>query len=591
MTSLADQIDQAIKNGVTGAITDTEAVWQKVINAGADEAVTQLIGDNTDPGDPINNFLHHIPIVGGILGGAEGDIAGALNPLTYIRDAVGRFPFALGLGYFAGSIAWNLSQPFLRPAIHTAEALAHTQIFDPDTAATLESKRVTGAGFGASEASGGGFNTDRYNALLAGAYAYPATAEALELLRRGIAQPDEVTVTMQRNAIHPDWIEKLKELARNLLSPADLALAYLRTDISEDTLRAYSKQLGVSDDDMNVLIGNTGEPPGPEQLMEALRRNIIKEDRFQRGIRQSRIRDEWIDVETALRFTPMSTADAVRAVVENYLHDDEGHDIALQNGLRDEDWRPLVDSWGRPLSHEQMLTLYHRGKATIDEVTQAFRESDLKDKYTDKAIELGRRLIAERQIVSMLQHGVLRHDDAVTKLHELGFNDDDTNALIALGLAEHNTSAHTLSRANITTLYADGTFNHDTAEQHLETLGYTKENADYLLQIIDLQTHLKELRAETQAVRAQYLAGSIDAAKASTDLIAEGISTDEANHTIEVWNREKRRAARTLSTTQIVKAAKTGTIHADEAINLLVALGYSNADASTLLLSNGVVLA
>src|SRR5258707_1600793 len=192
--------------------------------------------------------------------------------------------------------------------------------------------------------------------------AYPSIADALDLLRRGKISHTQFNLCLERNAVPPQFIGPLGD-TREVPLPADLAaLAVLRSVITKAEGEKIAALTGVSKADFAIMIEDTGEPPGLEQLEEAYRRNIIDKARLHRGILQSRIRNEWIDVIDALRFAPMSVADAVNAVVQNHLPASAAAAIAEANGLQPGAVDTLIQSAGSPLSPTELEDPYKPGE-------------------------------------------------------------------------------------------------------------------------------------------------------------------------------------------------------------------------------------
>lgn len=510
-------------------------------------------------------------------------------PLYTMESEAGGVGGAFGFGYFLGYSAYQAMLPVLNPLYHALNAALQTEIHDPDTSAQLVARGLFKPGHGADEAGGSGLDQDHFDRLVSLATTRLTVEQGLDLQNRGELPDGWLKGMFQHLGYDEQTQGYLLELGRNLLSPADLALGNLRGFIKDDELFAYGAALGVSETDMTTLVNNTGEPPGPQELLEAYRRQFINKDRLEHGIRQSRIRDEWIDVVEKLRLGPMSTADAVRAVVENYLKPEEGKIIAEQNGLIPEHWEPLLESAGRPIAHQEMGSLVHRGIATREQFNQAMRESDIKDKYIDFAFDTTQRLLPERLIVTAIRYGAVTLQDGAARLLQLGYDSPTVKILLKLGLRESVSTAHELTRAEITTLYSDGILNRANAASHLEALGYAADVANYILEIVDATQHAREIKAEVAVVRNNFILGAVDSVEAENSLRAIGLSTEQAAQNITAWNREKRRASRNLTEAQIVKAAKNDVFTWDEATTLLVALGYTAANAHALLLSNGAV--
>lgn len=576
-----DDIAAAITKAIVAGLAGAKDELTDVAEAGGKAGKGGLFGDVGKLTD----------IIGGIVGPALDVLAFELPPLGMLKaveDAGGDGGRGFGLGYLLGNLGYQAVQPFTLPINHAVANIAQTEIYDPGTAATLEVKGLIDHEFGRSEAAGGNLSGEHYDRLVQAALTYPDMLTLLTMRDRSLITDDMLHLALQRHGYPTDWINGILGLSRQLLDPATLALAVLRGNLDEGVGRAYAKILSITDDDFTVLINNTGEPPAPEQLMEALRRGFIDGDRFAKGIRQSRVRNEWQDVELALRYSPMTASDAVRAVVQNYLTDEEGKAIAEQNGLLPEHWTPLRETAGRPLAHDQMLVLYHRGQASLEDVKQAMRESDLKDKYIDAAIELGRRLIPERTIVSMLDHGVGTHEQALQRLLEQGFNQDDAEALIQLGAAQRTTTHKQLSRTDLVTMYEDALLTKAQVVDRLVALGYPSADANAMLQLADIKRQATATRALQKSIEAQFKAHHLTENQAITELEKGGVAPEQARGLLDQWNVVRAAPSRSLTEAQILKAGEDGIISVEDVTARLLGAGLLEADVHILLKMRGL---
>jgi hypothetical protein len=581
MSTLADLIGQRVREAVAGALEDSKAELMEIAKAGGHEASGGLLGD-------VKNIT---TILDGIAGTVATIVGLAFPPLGIVKaaeDAGGKLGTGFGVGYFLGSAVFEALKPALIPLNHAVADLAQTEVFDPATAAMLEAKGIIDNAKGRSEAAGGNLSGEHYDKLVASVKQRPEIVMLLEMLRRGLIDQTVVGEALQHHGYGPEWHTDILALQRELLSPADLALADLRGNMDANAAIAYAAKLGVDAADFDTLKLNTGEPPGVMELLFAYRRGFIDQPRLERGIRQSRVRNEWIDVIEKLRYSPMSTADAARAVVENYLPEPEGAKIAEQNGLEPSHWQYIHESWGRPLAHGEMLELYHRGLADRGQVDQAFRESNQKDKYRDQSFELGRRLLPERMIVQAIAHGALDMVTGATKLLEHGYTQEDANILLRLGLSEQKSTSKELSRSQVVSLYEQGLITRNDALQHLTGLKYAIGDSDLMLQLADTTRHAKALKAEVQHIRTLYVGAHIDDLDAENQQVAAGITQAQAASNVALWKRERGKATRNLTEAQILKAATSKTIPGLQALAALQAIGYSAYDAEILLVSHGV---
>ena len=584
MTTPIDKIGQVITDAIIKALEDRQDELTKIAEAGGNKASGSLLND-------VSSLVSLIKDLFPLLGEVAGVAFPPLGVLEEVEKSGGKYGLAMAVGYWLGGTLEQAAQPIFLPMNHAIADQVQTEIFDPQTAAQLQAKGIIGEDYGRSEAAGGNLDGPHYDKLVDAALQRPQFATLLDLWNRGYIKETDVDLALQRNGIPPFWVGPLKQLRYNLLSPADLALANLRGELSDADMLAYGQTIGANTEDMTLLVANTGEPPAAEMMMEAYRRGFVDQSTFDRAIRQSRIRNEWIPTMLQLRYSPMSVADAIRAVIENYLTDEQGKAIAEQNGLLPEHWEPMKESWGRPLSHLEMMALYYRGAATVDDVKQAMRESDLKDKYINQAIELGRRLVPERQIVTMLERGVITHPVAHQMLRELGFNDTDAERMIALGAAQHTAHAKELSRTDIVNMYVDSLLTEQNAEKHLVNLGFTSTDAEAILQLAKIKQAGAQLKAIQRGVEAEFRAGNLTERQAVSELEKAHMEPVAAQRMVALWKQEKRSVLRSLTEAQILSLAEHQLISADDARARLVAYGLPQGDADLLLALHGIVKA
>lgn len=576
-----DDIARIVTQAIINALKDREQELTRIAEAGGDKAGSGTWGTVGSIVGIISDVVNAVPVIAEVL-------SLPLEPLKLVEDAAGEGGKAFGIGYLLGNVAFGALDPIMQPLDHAIANALQTGIFDPQTAAMLQAKGIIDEAYGRSEAAGGNLSGEHYDKLVAATVERADYTVALDAWLKGLVTEAQVDEALHHAGIIEEWWAPIKALRRAFLSPADLALANLRGAITPETMQGYANQLGMTPDDMQVLVANTGEPPGLMELLFLFRRGQIDQERLTRGVRQSRVRDEWMDAILKLRYAPMTVADAARACVEGYMAPEAGADIAQQNGLDAAHWPIILESWGRPLSHEQMLTLMHRGQATRPEVVQAMKESDIKDKYIDKAIELGRALIPERLIVTAVQHNVMTHAEAHTALTERGYIDADADILIALGGAQRTSATHALSRTDIVAMYSDSLLTRDRALADLTKLGYPQADADALLKLADTKSAATARRTAQRAVEASLKAHHLTQQQAINQLEGAGIAPAQARGLVDEWMAQRGVATKSLTEAQILKLGEAQFITGDDVLTRLQAFGLSQGDALLLMRLNGI---
>lgn len=456
-------------------------------------------------------------------------------------------------------------------------------ILDPVTMAQAQVKGIAEGWDYAREAAKGGIDNSRFAILNELGKREPDFAALIQLWRRGEVGEEEVLAMMARYGFVGDWGNRLLQLKREPIAPADGALMVLRGIISEEEGRAIGHAAGLLSGDFDKLVLATGEPPGLMQLLEAFRRGFIDDARLQRGIKQSRVRNEWIDVVERLRFEPASTSDALRGVVQGHLSDSEGKQIAEWNGLRSEDWDWLVQTEGNPPGLMEVASLWNRGVLGEAEFDQAARESHLKNKYIPAMRELRHKLPAERLVVTLVQHGAMDAPTALGFLEKEGYQPEVAKAIVEGGINQQAAHDKQLARADVLELYHDHAITLEKARELLGHLGYHTANADLILSLVDLKREHGLQKAAADSVHTAYTARHIEENEASAALDKIGIPPAQRDYMLALWAIERSAHHRTLSEAQVIKANTLGLIGDTDAEARLIALGYHLDDARILL--------
>lgn len=316
----------------------------------------------------------------------------------------------------------------------TGELVARAPSLPPDvvTLAGLASRRFISEGFGAKFAAMQGTDGPWFELLTELAYTYITPELAIELIRRGAADRGFLHNAMRFAGYHPLQTSSLDALIRTWLTPADAALGVLRGNVDHDHGVKIAEAAGIIPADFQILVDNTGEPLGLMQLLEAFRRGIISEARLERGIRQSRVRNEWIDTAKALRFEPMSTADAADAALRGHLSEQHARQISELNGLRPEDWPAYFANQGNPPAPEQLLELWRRGYIDQGRVREGLRQGRTRDNWISDVEQLRYEPISTADAVDAWLRGhiderraraIMAENGLIPRDHDIAFAD------------------------------------------------------------------------------------------------------------------------------------------------------------------------
>lgn len=377
-----------------------------------------------------------------------------------------------------------------------------------------------------------------------------------------------------------DMLNKAWE--RNLdvpVSVQELALAELRGFLEHEHALALARETGFSPDKYDIIYNDTGEPPAIQELLFLFRRGYIDRGRLEHGIKQSRVRDEWIDAIEALQFAPPSAQEAIAAAVQGHLAPADAQAVVAQNGIDPEAFGWLLETAGRPPGPAEMVHLMNRGVVTRDQVVAAILESDIKDKYVDAVIQLGVYVPPVRSIVAMLRASAINDDQARALFTENGVRPEDAAGYIAEAHKSRSVATRQVTEGSVVTAYKDQMIARPDAQSRLQGLGYDAAEATFLLDLADTEAALTLRKQTITTTRSKYVAHHIDQSTASAALDHAGVPADQRDHLLALWTEQRAENTRQLTPAVLVKGVKGGALSFTDFLAYMSQLGYSDKDA------------
>jgi len=467
----------------------------------------------------------------------------------------------LAQGLLGGAISNAIA-----PAIYDLNKLTPNTLPDSATVARIAVQGLASPSVAEDALRRLGLDTGWINSFLDSAHTTPTIPDLYTFVNRGLMSDSDSQGWYQRLGIPTDLISMYQNARPTLLTAADAALGVLRGDITVQQGRAVANANGMSNDDFDVLLLNTGEPPGIMQLLEAYRRGFIDENTLQRGVLQSRIRDEWWPTVFALRYEPLSTADAIQSSVQGYITKDQAKTYATQNGLNPDDFDAAWLAAGEPLSRTEMTYLVNWGFATEDDYKNALRQSRLKDSYIDLSWNLIKHPMSVADAVEGYVQGYLSEKDSDDIMGMNGLRDQDKETLREI-------AGEPLSKTEVLTLLRRGLMTQDQVEQALRE---SRLKDKYIPYALDLQTQYPGI----YDIRLLVSEGAIDDKTAAKLLAIEGYPADLITPLINAFSGTTSTANKAVTEAMLVDLYLESAINATELHEMLKAIGYSDANAT-----------
>jgi hypothetical protein len=567
-TRIAQIVSQAIVSTHQKLLDTKHRLAVMVFNT-----VTNEISDEVDTGlGPLLKAVHD---------GYDDD--GLISGLThFMAHGRGQFKAIVGSNATAQSLLWALGAVISNELAPISYQLIETNphlIPDPASLAGFAATGRISEGDARRFIAQNGFQPQWAERWIDAQKSYPTITDLVEFSHRGMLSHKDFLYFAKKAGFDEPQAELYLAASESQISYQDKALAYLRGMVTLEDVYSAAREQGVLQADVDVFLSAIGEPPATQELLEGYRRGFINRETLERGIKQSRMRNEWIPFLEQLRYTPMSTSEAVNAAVQNHLSQDEARKYADENGLTPGQFDVLYQAAGSPLSRTELNDLYNRGVIGSDVVLQGLRESRLKDKYGKDAFELRRRLLEPEFLGSAVSNGLMPHDVAIKKAMERGFSREDAATLVSSASHRKMEQYHNHLVSEIETLYADGAFTQEEAVSAVKALGFSDEEAKLLTQVADYKREHRTFQSAVNAIRSRYVSRHITKGQASSKMDAVGVKAKQRDYLLHTWELERAANVRVLTEGQVIRAIKMQNYTPEQGIEKLIDMGYSTDDA------------
>jgi hypothetical protein len=504
----------------------------------------------------------------------------------FLHTATGQLKAMAGTGLqisgLLGAISTIINNE-LAPSVYGIVSTNPHLLPDPSTVMQMAAASLIPPNEAIAAAAAQGFDAGWANNMLTLTKTWPDVSTALELLRRSVITADTFALWAGLNGVDEAIVGLLITLQTNPISAADAALAVLRGNITQAQADQIATENGITADSFQILINNTGEPPGLQQLLEAYRRGFIDKATLEQGIRDSRYRDQWIPMLEQLRYEPMTTADAVNATVQDQLDLPTAEKYADQNGLQPGDFQILLNTAGEPLARTELEQLFNRGLIDQATVEQGLRESRLKNKYVADAFRLHEKVLPVNTLQRALRYGGVTHADAIRIAMESGYSETDATTVVNSGSLERTQVYKDRVVESIIGMYEDNLMLESDALSMIQGLGYTSDETSFIIKASEFKRTAHITEQVVSAIHSKYVAHHIDETTASGFLDAVGVPSAQRDQLIALWKIQTEAYTRTLTEAQVIKALTNQLITSDDATARLEAMGYNSVDAGLLI--------
>lgn len=313
--------------------------------------------------------------------------------------------------------------------------------------------------------------------------------------------------------------------------------------------------------------------------------------------------DEQIDLLLAMVDAQLPIGDLQQLYLRGEMTADEVETYISQLGFNDTDKKRLRTMYIDAAETEASTTLrttarslYTNQLITEDQYRTILTGAHFPQKEVDDdvaAVNLvqtaGRLQETAATIKARFQRNLISPQEAQQELSRLNYPANYINDLIALWQAQEHPKPHGLTQGQVLSYLASGVLKPQDAYQRLLELGVVAGDAQFLVQNPRTGTGARRYRLTPALIQQAYIAGAITQDQIEGLLTQAGVPQETLNdyyqHILYAYAHALHTNVpqRMLDKAEILSGWQYGIIHQTDAINDLVALGYSEGDALILM--------
>lgn len=311
----------------------------------------------------------------------------------------------------------------------------------------------------------------------------------------------------------------------------------------------------------------------------------ITYDELLKVVHYSRVRDEFVPDFLKLAKNTLSPADAVELAVKEVVDQGTARSLFEAAGGVGEQFDALVDGAGDSMGIEKAADLLAHDIIDIGQMRQIIGMSRANPRFYKYYLpdETGippvvRKWLPIYELRVALETGMIGQDKALEWMKQEGYDPEQSSLFLAAAQIGSLQNPKAESMAVILSEYSSSMLTEAEATTALEHLGYVGEAIPYLLQYAQSKAVIAARNTAVSRVRAAYLLGLVTNDQATGDLGQLGVPAAAIRTLLTDWEVEKSVPHTLLTTAQIGKLVKDGSMNTATATRYWQMRGYTTED-------------
>jgi len=378
-----------------------------------------------------------------------------------------------------------------------------------------------------------------------------------------------------------------KDMRPNLPDYRDVIQAAFVAPEKTGEVREIMKQLGLSDEHIDLLFLSMYRLYPVETIRDAYLRGVLSEEEmFMRmrelGFTDTRIKEiiqTWELIPSVSDLITMAVREAFSPEVAEKFgqYEDFPEEFAkwaAKQGLSEE-WarRYWAAHWNLP-SLTMGYEMLHRGIINEDELKLLMRAQDVMPFWRDKLIQLSYNPYTRVDVRRMHEMGVLSDEELIKAYKDLGYDDEHALKLAEFTVRYNAQAKRDITKSQIVEAYKEGLINRQEAFDLLKHIDYPDAEAEFILYLAEFERNKEYQQQIIHNIGERYKNNLIDEFEARSRLGQLNLPSEQIDILIDRWNIDKYEAMKMPSKTDLEKMLRNGIISEDDYRQEMYKLGY-----------------
>lgn len=441
--------------------------------------------------------------------------------------------------------------PFQRGISRLANWLGPNRIPDPTTLIEARFRKIITEDEYKEYMRQHGFD-DRMSELIYNTYYRLTTIEqSLALYFRGIIDEEELQKRLEAQGVHPANVKDYIRLYYVLPSPSDLIRFMVRDVFRPEVVEKY----GLDEElplDLEIPRENL-----PEWIKEYWKEekftfaDLVKMQGIDPEVMRWYWRAHWILPSPTMAYEMLRR---LRPAVLDKVIDEEGTPY----------WKKYEKEG---LKYEDLVV-------TEEDVDRLLKIADYPKFWRTRMRALAYEPLTRVDLRRLYVLGLVNDEECLARLMELGYTEEDAKKLLEFYKALKQSSERDLTKSEILKLYHIGEIKREEAKDMLKDLGYSDEEADFLLDLEEYKMWKEWVDDEIDVLVEMYVQGAIDFARLRDELDKLGISATQRDLILMKAVRRKKRMVKLPPLSDLKRMYQNGIISEEEFKDAMRAQGY-----------------